>query len=515
MSKEKEIVRLYQQGISQRAICKALHTSDRKIRKILNKVKELSLTYEDILLMKDEEFQEVITQRKEVNFTQRRPDCKHIHKELKRKGVTLMILWEEYVEECILLEACYLKYTQFCNVYKQYVEKNKLTMHIVRKPGETCEVDWSETTISIYDISLQNIVSKAYLFVGVLPYSQYMFAKASLDMKEESWICHHVDMYTYFGGVPLMTVCDNCKTAIISHKKYEELIYNKSYLEMGEYYATALMAVRVRKPKDKPSTEGSVGYLTTQIIARLREYRFTSVNELNTQTRIALGKLNQKNFQKREYSREYVYKQEEKAYLQKLLEAPYEYAVWKEATVGYHYHIAFERNYYSVPYHFVKEVVQLRITRGTIEIYSKNIRVATHPKILSGIGKYITTKEHMPDNHRMYGEWNSTRIKNWAKTIGPATYQVIGNIFDNARIEQQVYNQCITILKLKDTYSKRLLEAASQTILEKHITPIHRNFKTAIVNMQEENHIEMETNKYALVRGAGYYGGNTDEESKL
>ena len=135
-------------------------------------------------------------------------------------------------------------------------------MHIDRKRGEKCDVDWNGTTIPIYDRTLINVVNKAYLFVRVLPFSQYMFAQATSDMKEESWINHHIiDMFNYFGGVPLICVCDNCKTAVISHKKYEQIIFNKAYLEMAEYYGIAIIPARVRAPRDKNSAEGIVGYL--------------------------------------------------------------------------------------------------------------------------------------------------------------------------------------------------------------------------------------------------------------
>lgn len=512
MLKEREIIRLLHQGISQRSICKMIKTSDRKIRQIINKLNELNLTYDDVKNMNDETFLELFkTKKKEVKSIHRQPDCNHIHQELKRKGVTLMILWEEYVEESIALNETYLKYTQFCNVYKKYVETHQLAMHIEHKPGERCETDWMGSTIPIYDISLTNIIDKAYLFVGVLPFSQYMFAQATLDMKEESWINHHIDMFNYFGGVPLMCVCDNCKTAIISHKKYEDIIFNKAYYEMAEYYGTAIMPARVKAPRDKNSVEGSVGYLTNQIVGRLRNYKFSSLYELNMCIFNEIEKLNHKEFQKRKYSRKYVFETEEKEYLNQLPEMPYEYALWKEATVSYNYHVQFERNYYSVPYRYVKHIVQLRITKRMIEIYSNHIRIASHPRVLTGVNKYITKKDHMPENHKLYGEWNSKRIMNWAKTIGPNTYEVICQIFINARIEQQVYNQCLTILKLKDKYSVSMLEAASKIIISKHITPIHRNFKTVLDNIQDEKNEKIKKNNYALIRGGEYFGGKNSD----
>lgn len=507
MSKEKNIVRLSHQGMSQRNICKMLKVSDHRIKKTLDKLKELNLTYDDIKDMDDDSFSALFSKKQEEVILKRRPDCRHIHSELKRKGVTLMLLWEEYVEDCISLNESYLKYTQFCNVYKSYVEANKLTMHIDHKPGEKCEVDWAGTTIPIYDRTLTNVIDKAYLFVGVLPFSQYMFAQATLDMKEEAWINHHIDMFRFFNGVPLICVCDNCKTAVISHKKYEEIILNPAYYEMAEYYETAIIPARVRHPKDKNSTECSVGYMTRQIIARLRDEKFCTLVELNERILEEVKKLNEKPFQKRDFSRTYVYENEEKEYLSSLPDMPYEYAIWKTANVSFNYHIQFERNYYSVPHQYLKKEVKVRVTSRMIEIYDKDTRIASHPRILSGVNHYVTNESHMPDNHKTYGEWNQDRILNWAKTIGSETYKVISQIFGNARVEQQVYNQCITILKLKDKYSSQILEEASGIIIKKHITPIHKNFKTVIENIQENTEKEQKTNEYALVRGASYYGG--------
>ena len=314
-------------------------------------------------------------------------------------------------------------------------------------------------------------------------------------------------MFNFFEGLPLICVCDNCKTAIISHKKYEDIIFNKAYYELAEYYGIAIMPARVRRPKDKNSTEATVGYLTRQVIARIRDEKFTSLKELNERIYQEVKLLNNKEFQKREYSRSYVFEGEEKAYLLPLPQMPYEYAIWKTATVNFNYHIQFERNYYSVPYQYLRQDVDLRVTRKVIEIYSKQVRIASHPRILSGVNKYITNADHMPDNHKLYGEWNSDRILNWAKQIGPNTYKVIRLIFNNARLEQQVYNQCVTILKLKDKYSARKLEAASEYILINNITPIHKNFKLIIENIQVKQKEEQKENDYALLRGADYYGG--------
>lgn len=504
MSKRQEALKKMALGISQRDISKSLKISSATLAELRKFCEERNISFLDASKLSDDELR---GKRKEVKeLSAKRPDCEYIHSELKKNGVTLKLLHDEYVEECVATGVDYLKYTQFCNVYKDYVEDNKLVMHIERKPGERIEVDWAGTTIPLYDATLKDVVGKAYLFVGVLPFSQYMYAAASLDMKQESWINHHIDMFRFFGGVAKILQCDNLKTGVISHKKYDEVIYNQSYQEMCEYYDTAVIASRVRAPRDKNSAEASVGYLTNNIIGKLRNVKFSSIFELNEKIKEELKKLNDSPFQKRDYSRSYVFENEEKAYLKQLPEKPYEFAIWKKAIVGLNYHVSFEYNYYSVPYTYLRKELDLRISQYMIEIFDGSTRIVSHPRILGAKGKYVTLKEHMPENHKAYGEWDKDRIVGWSKTIGEYTYRVISVIFSKARFEVQAYNQCISILKLADKYSKTILEDACKYLLEKDITPIHKNFMIVIDIIQNNNNKNERKNEGAILRGASYYG---------
>lgn len=507
MSKEKEVLRLLHLGLSQRAIMKSAKVSAHLVVRIRKFCKERQLSYAEALELDDDDLKP--RRKKGVKISNaKRPDTKYIHSELKKKGVTLKLLHDEYVQECLVTGEEFLKYTQFCNVYKEYVEDNKLTMHIERKPGERIEVDWAGGTIPIYNNVQSEVIGKAYIFVAVLPFSQYMYAAASLNMKTEAWINHHINMFRFFEGAATILQIDNLKTGVISHKKYEEIVYNQAFQEMCEYYDTAVMASRVRHPKDKASAEGSVGYLTNEIIGRLRNRRFTSIYELNEKIEQVVNELNRRPFQKRDYSRFYVFDNEEKEYLKPLPEMPYQYALWKKAIVQLNYHVSFDYNYYSVPYKYTRKEVDLRISQNMIELFYQGERIASHVRLLSGKGRYMTIEEHMPKNHKEYGEWNKERILMWAQKCGPSVYQVIQNIFKRARFEVQVYHQCITILKLSQTHSKQILDQACEYILEQQITPIHKNFKT-IIQQIESNLLKEEKkgNVGAILRGSEYYGG--------
>lgn len=261
--------------------------------------------------------------------------------------------------------------------------------------------------------------------------------------------------------------------------------------------------------KQKASVESSVGILTTQIIARLRNFKFSSIEEANKCILVELDKINGKPFQKREYSRSFVYLNEELPCLRPLPEFPYEFAEWKKAIVNYNYHISFEKNFYSVPYRFLREKVDVRASRKMIEIYHHGSRIASHPRLNGVVNQYSTIEDHMPDHHKLYTEWNGEKFKKWAERIGPFTCRIITQNLESVKIEEQMYQRCMSILKLSDRYPSDLIEEASRSILEKRVTCSYKNFKSYLDYLQDRNNklAEEENNDGALLRGADYYGG--------
>ena len=158
-------------------------------------------------------------------------------------------------------------------------------MHIPRKPGEQIEVDWAGDPAHIFD-PVTGEITEAWIFVGVLTYSQYALVKAYMNEKTSNWIKAHVQMFDFFGGVTPMLVSDNCTTAV-NHEKSDwyTTSLNTTYHEMAEHYNLAIIPARVRKPKDKPNVEGSVGKISTWITAALRNEQFFSLAELNDSIR--------------------------------------------------------------------------------------------------------------------------------------------------------------------------------------------------------------------------------------
>jgi hypothetical protein len=350
---------------------------------------------------------------------------------------------------------------------------------------------------------------KAYIFVAVLPYSGYTYVEAFLSQNEQAWIGAHVNAYEYFGGVTRILVPDNLKTGITKHTRHETVV-NKTYQEMAEHYRTAVVPARVRSPKDKATVEGNVGVISTWITAALRNQQFLSLWELNVTIRSKLSEFNNKPFQKKEGSRAAVF-QEERLFLLPLPQHPYELAVWKIATVQFNYHITVEGGNYSVPYEYIKQKVNVRLTKRLVEVFFSENRIASHPRLYGRPSQYSTYEEHMPKEHREYVAWNGERFLNWAEKIGEHTKIVVQLLLSRNQIEQQNYKSCITLLKLSDSYSALRLEQACKRALSFTERPSLKSIQVILKSGQDNMpHPEPapklpETSAHAFTRGRDYF----------
>lgn len=513
MTKYREILRLKSLGFSDRNIAHSVSCSRNTIPRVLEKAKELGLNWPLSDEMTDGAIEKLLYPKEKPIATTNRlmPDCVYIRKELLRNGVTKKLLWTEYMETCRQAGKEPLMYSQFCYYIQQDEEKRRATMHINRKPGEQVEVDWAGDTAHLIDPDT-GAVTDAYVFVGVMSYSQYTYAEAFMNQKQDAWITAHVNMFRYFGGVTRILVPDNCKTAVNHNGTWYTQELNAVYHEMAEHYGTAIIPARVRRPKDKPNVEGSVGNISTAIIAALRNEQFFSLAELNGAIRKKLSQFNANLFQKKDGSRLSLFNEEEKPLLLPLSKEPYELAEWKEATVQFNYHISVDNMHYSIPYEYLGRKVNVRITRTTIEIFFNQTRIASHRRLYGRKGQYSTLISHMPEDHKKYLEWNGDRFRQWAKTIGNSTYTVVDAILTSGRVEQQSYKSCMGLLKMADKYSVSRLEAACAKALLYSSSPSYKSIKNILVagtdkQSDEEKKTEPTQNKYALTRGAGYYGG--------
>lgn len=513
MTPYREILRLHSQGISQHNIALSCACSRNTVANIIGRAGELGIAWPLERKLTDGDLRQRLFAESAQVSSRKHPDYAYVHKEMAKSGVTLSLLWNEYCEQCRSSQEILLMYSQFCHHYQQYTLKSNATMRIQRKPGEQIEVDWAGQTAAIIDRDTGEMVTM-YVFVGVLSYSQYAYVEAFPSQDQESWITAHIHMYQAFGGSTRVLIPDNLKTGVEKATRHEPVI-NKVYHEMAEHYNTAVIPARVRKPKDKPNVEGSVGVVSTWVLAALRHLQCFNVAELNQAIKKKLEILNAKPFQKKEGSRRSVFMAEKKPYLLALPATPYEMAVWKTATVQFNYHVSVEKMHYSVPYEYIKHRVDVRMTRTAVELFYQNNRICSHPRIHGKPGQYRTVEAHMPENHKRFVQWNGQRFISWAAQVGSYTSTAVQAILSSHKVEQQGYRSCMALLKLADKHGVNRLEAACARALSYTPRLNFQSIKTILTTGQDrltdastldETSSSSSAENHGFVRGADYYG---------
>lgn len=509
MKNYKEILRLNSLGIKNTQIAISCNCSRTTVINTLKRAAECNFDWETVRDWRNEELTKKLIPSYAVSASYQMPDYDSIHHEMAKQGVTLNLLWVEYCDQCRELDLLPYKQTQFNKYYRDFIHKTKATMHLEHKPGEIMEVDWAGQKVPLIDTDTGELI-KISIFVSVLPYSGYAYVEGFLSQNQESWTTAHVNAYNYFGGVTRILVPDNLKTGVIKNTA-DETIINKTYLELAEHYGTAIIPARPRSPKDKATVEKSVGIVSIWILAALRNQQFLSLRELNEALHDKLIEFNNKEFQVKDGCRASRF-EEEKMYLLSLPERPYEPALWKIATVQYNYHITVENKNYSCPYEYIRQKVDVRISRRVVEIFYHGTRIASHPRLSGHSLHYSTVQEHMPPNHQKYIAWNGERFQKWSRDIGLNTYTVVTFFLTRHKVEQQGYKSCMTLLKLTDKYSPQRLEEACKRALSYTTRPSLKSVQAILKSGQDKLLIDTPkaetttlSSQYALTRGPDYY----------
>lgn len=508
MTNYKEILRLHSLGINNTRIAESIGCARSTVVVTLQKAAASALTWAAVKSLSTEEVARKLYPATSMGQQYKMPDYAWVHKEMQKSGVTLSLLWVEYCEQCRQNGELLYKSTQFNKYYADYVHKTKATMHLEHKPGENMQVDWAGQAAGIVDTDTGERLP-AYLFVSVLPYSGYAYTEAFPDMKQESWITAHVHAYNYFGGVTRILTPDNLKTGVIKNTRTETVL-NKTYQEMAEHYGTAIIPTRPRTPKDKAFVEGSVGVVSTWILAALRNRQFFSLRELNQAIREKLEDFNHKPFQKKDGSRSSLF-EDEKLFLLPLPADPFELSEWNTATVQYNYHISVDHMNYSVPYEYIKQKVDVRLTSSTVEIYFCGTRIASHLRLHGRPNQYSTREEHMPPEHTAYLRWNGDRFLRWAASIGENTAAVVHVFLTSHKIEQQGYKSCMALLKLSEHYSSMRVEDACKKALTFTPSPSLKSVRAILkseqdlLKLEEPESEQVPQKAHKFTRGAEYY----------
>ena len=503
MRKLSEVLRLsLEQKVSVRKIARSCCLARSTVSDYLGRAKVAGLGWPLPEGMDEDLLERLLFPVRETSLPRPALDMAYLRNEMRKQSVTLQLLWEEYRSHT----SDGYSYSQFCQLYGDWVGKQAISLRQEHRAGEKLFVDFAGDTIPIHDPRTGEI-SQGHVFVGVLGCSNYTYAEVTATEKLPDWIGAQVHALEDIKGVPLVVVPDNTKAAVRSPCWYDPDI-NLTYQEMAEYYGFTVIPARVRKPKDKAKVENGVLIAERWILARLRHHTFFSIAEANEAVRKLLIGMNAKPFKKLPGSRQSVLEAMERPALKPLPECPYEFAEWKQVAVNIDYHVDVEGHYYSAPYQLIQQRLMARITRHGVELLHKGKRVAAHTRSHQK-GRHTTLTEHQPPAHQKYLEWTPERLISWAGMIGPNCAEVIRQILASRPLVVHGYRPCLGVIRLGKPYGNERLERACARALKLNIATYHRIenlLKTGRdkVTMPEPD-IPCPVTIHNNVRGAGYY----------
>jgi len=472
----------------------------------LSDIKTAGLTFKDIKDMTDEALLAIIDgNKKEDNVRYRKlaKEFDHYTKELKRTGVTLLLLWEEYSAG----EPGGYSYSQFCYHYQTWKEASEISMHMEHKAGDKTYVDFTGKKLFVTDRTTGEL-NEVDVFVAILGASQLTYVEALENQRKKNWIRGNANAFAYFGGVTAAIVPDCLKSAVTKTHAYEPDI-NPEYLDFARHYGTTILPARPLHPKDKAHVENAVKITYSWIFARIRDEVFFSLEDLNARIRQELERYNDRPMQRPRVSRREIFNDIEKSTLRPLPSEPYEIKHFKKLKVqtDYHVYLSDDRHSYSVPYRYRGKDVGLYFTEKTVEIYENNERIASHRRNGKANG-YTTEPEHMPPEHRWMSDWNPDRFIKWAANLGEPVKDIIEAVLASKEHPEQGYKTCLGILNLAKKYPpERFLKACGRALYYECYS--YKRIENILKNNMEGSDDEMNSDeilpRHDNIRGSEYY----------
>jgi transposase len=464
MRQVRDVLRLKTAGVAINEIARRVGVASSTVRLTLKRLAAAGLGWPLPPEMTDTALEEQLftaVGKKQGHRRLAEPDWAAVHRELKRKHVTLQILWDEYIER----DPEGYRYSRFCELYRAWAARLSVTMRQSHAGGDKLFVDYAGDTVPVIIDRLSGKTRPAQIFVAVLGASNFTYAEASWTQALGDWIGAHTRAFEAIGGVPNLLVPDNTKVAVIKACLYEPQV-NRTYAEMAAHYGTAVLPARPRRPRDKAKVEAAVLIIERWLLGRLRHRRFYSLAELNATIGEMLRQLNEERLIRRlGVTRRALLEELDRLHLKELPGEAYCIAEWRLRRVGLDYHVDVEAHFYSVPYRFARREVEVRLTPRTVEVFLKGERIAAHLRS-SGNHRHTTVADHMPSSHRRYADWTVERIRHEAAAIGPATAALCELILERRPHPEQGFRSCLGIVRLVRPFGAERLEAAAARAIE-------------------------------------------------
>jgi len=503
MRKISDVLRLQAEGLSKRRIAVSLNIGRTAVGDYIARASRAGLSWPLPEELSEEGLERLLFPVVPIRSADRRPppDWPELHREMKRPGVTLALLWEEY-------RAQYptgYGYSRFCDLYRDWRGKLNPTMRQNHVAGEKLFVDYAGTTVDVID-GLTGEVHQAQVFVATLGASSYTYAEATWSQTLPDWIGSHGRAFSFFGGVPAQVIPDNLKSGVIKACFYNPEV-NRTYADLAAHYGTAVIPARPYKPRDKAKVEVGVQVVERWVLARLRNRRFFSLAELNQEIREQLEVLNGRASKHLGASRQQLFEELDRPALKPLPAEPFEYAEWKQRRAGIDYHVEVAKHFYSVPHSLIKQTLWARITERSVEVFHKGKRVAAHMRG-PGNRRHTTIPEHMPSSHRRYASWTPEKIRLRAAAQGPNTEALIEVILRSKPHPEQGFRSAIGILRLAKSHGPERLEAACERALEigaHSYSSVVSILKNRLENRKPKTAEDGPLIDHPNIRGSGYF----------
>jgi len=467
MNEVREVLRLtWINQLKAREVARVLNISHSTVLLYLAKAKRKELTWDTVQSLDDASLRSALIDEEDTrqvdSHTKSKslPDFPQITLELRNKNVSMQTLWEEY--KAAHPDEDSYSYSQFCALYHAFIQKNDPVMLQVYKGGEVLFTDFMGDKSPFTDRTTGGI-RFAEVFIATLGASNYTYAKAVPSQQELPWIQCHICSFEFIGGVPLTVVPDNLKSAVTKPDRYEAQL-NRTFADFGQFYGTCILPARSRAARDKAKVEKGVQIVEGWLLGKLRKRTFFSIEEINQALEEEiLPELNGTIMKKIGKSRKELFEELDKPALRPLPPSRYEIAEWKEQKLPNTYHVTLDKHLYSVSYRLIGEMVTIRYTADTVEIYHGSDRVAVHMRQYEP-GKMTTDPLHRPPGHQLYYESKQKTflesIQNWAKSIGAATEELVTGIMAKYAQPELATRSLQGIRYLGKEYSTERLEKA-------------------------------------------------------
>jgi transposase len=457
------MIRLARGGLTQDEVARVEHVSKRTVGECARVARERALTADELGSMSDEAVDALFpkAQGRRPSLDRLQPDMAALVERKKRnRKLPLLIMWTEHVQEASERGMVPYAYSTFCQMFAEEADRVGATRHFNHVPGAKAFIDWCGDVAHLTD-ALTGKKTPVYVIVVELPFSNKFWAEGFLDMKQDSWLEGHIHAFEYFGGVPSLLVPDNCATATNRKTPKRTTTLNEEYERFADHYRTGILPTRVRKPRDKSTSETAVNLVETWIIPQSEEMTIYTLDEFNDFCADRVAWLNARPYSAKDGSRDSVFEEEERGELLPLPPERYERCKWKRCKVAPDYHVIVDYMRYSVPHRLVGATVDVKASSTKVTVYHGGEQVAVHNRLHGRRSQYSTFVEHMPEAHAaLSNPWSRERFEDWARRIGSETDAAIRRLMDRTPIVQQSFTPVRNILGLSKTFSPELLERA-------------------------------------------------------